>query len=370
MTLLYEQELDKDNIIKISQQEHFPNKGFIEKFIMDFEILHHVNKLMDCKVRGGMSMPFHLDQNIRRLSVDIDILVNLSFDDVRKKISQINLTSDDIIFVENKNFEGNLPMMRFDITHKTNFSPVGHVNLDIFCENIPELESKTFGKGIDILGFKTKEDIEIFDVGSLIADKLNTIAIGTIGYTIKIPERTPKQIYDLGRLFDSWIENSLNRPYEKFESFSTYKSSKHAESFSFKEVVESISKHTESLVNPQNINSLESTSKNKHGDFKGQYLDTGGYNVTQYIEDIFKVRLFCKNVLDTINGIYSKSDCIDKFANHLTSLKQFQDFNVIEQRTKRLELINSFSKHTHLNTKAFKVVPLPSLYLIHQIETT
>ena len=51
---------------------------------MDFEMLTHIQQVLpDCVVKGGMAVPFHLQDNkLRRLSVDIDIVTGSSKEDV------------------------------------------------------------------------------------------------------------------------------------------------------------------------------------------------------------------------------------------------------------------------------------------------
>lgn len=77
--LHYQDILNKKSIDTIRKDQGFRDSLPLEKFIMDFEVLTHIQKaLPDCVVKGGMAVPFHLhDKTLRRLSVDIDIVTGI-----------------------------------------------------------------------------------------------------------------------------------------------------------------------------------------------------------------------------------------------------------------------------------------------------
>ncbi len=370
MTLLYSAELQKDFIDKLNKNEHYTNPAYFEKFIMDFEMLHHIRQKVDCIVRGGMSMPFHLDRTLKRLSTDIDLVIKKPVDKVMKIISEIDLSNEGIRISGPKSIRAsnNLPLMIYDISYKSHYDKqsLGHISLDIFYEDIPELESNTIPMNSEILGFTTREDIDVFDVGSLIADKLDTIAKETIGYGDNIDKSTPKQVYDLGRLFEIFADNIPNKPLEKFEAFSVYKSKFYTSDFTFEQVVNSVLSHMDSLVDKNNINSLVSSAQQPHSNFVGQHLGPNGYSRTSYIEDIFKIRLFCKYILQYIHQKISKIGCISNFQNDLKQAIDTDSLSVPEQKIKRTDLTTNFPS-SDINSNNLDQVPLRNLSLIRGI---
>ena len=67
--------LTEKNISSIATQYGFPHELYIEKFIMDLEMHARIAPKIDCIIRGGLCMPFHLyAQEARRLSIDVDLL--------------------------------------------------------------------------------------------------------------------------------------------------------------------------------------------------------------------------------------------------------------------------------------------------------
>ncbi len=92
--LHFADQLKQDNIERILAENDFQNAYPVEQFIMDFEALVHIQeKLPDCVVRGGMAVPFHInDSTLHRLSVDIDIVTGHSRTEVISAVSEIRKT--------------------------------------------------------------------------------------------------------------------------------------------------------------------------------------------------------------------------------------------------------------------------------------
>ena len=67
--------LTEESISSIAKQYGFPHELYVEKFIMDVEMHARIAPRIDCVIRGGLCMPFHLcAQEARRLSIDVDLL--------------------------------------------------------------------------------------------------------------------------------------------------------------------------------------------------------------------------------------------------------------------------------------------------------
>ena len=60
----FERHLDRVAIEAIAKKYGFASKSTVEKFLIDFEVLYHMQKAIpDCVVRGGMAVPFHLGRD-------------------------------------------------------------------------------------------------------------------------------------------------------------------------------------------------------------------------------------------------------------------------------------------------------------------
>ena len=50
----------------------------VEKFLIDLEVLYHMRRAMPgCVVMGGLAVPFHLDREAARVSIDVDVVTGL-----------------------------------------------------------------------------------------------------------------------------------------------------------------------------------------------------------------------------------------------------------------------------------------------------
>ncbi len=212
--LYFKDQLDPNNIKRIQKENNFQKPYPVEQFIMDFEAFVHIKeKLPDCVVKGGMAVPFHIqDKELRRLSVDIDIVTSHSRDqvifamtEVREKLKgKITIPENHVPTTEKEGKR--LPLLTYYCDYKSNFQENAEIKIEIFYGNDLSVKTKEISKSEEIVGFNIDFPITIYDHGSLIGDKITTLPFNTIG--IK-PEReldVPKQIYDIGNLINSISE--------------------------------------------------------------------------------------------------------------------------------------------------------------------
>ena len=76
--------------------------------------------------------------------------------------SSIDLSDDDIRIKPHKSGKksNRLPLIIFDVSHKSHYGVPGHISLDIFCEDIPQLEYTSIEKNYEVLGFFTKRNFD------------------------------------------------------------------------------------------------------------------------------------------------------------------------------------------------------------------
>ena len=135
-----------------------------------------------------------------------------------------------------------LPMQTRTITLPSVFGQMGkktsQIKLDfLFTDFKPvvQLVPKTEPVALEVKNVKT------VSFGTLVGDKLCTIAIGTIG--IKKEEDLPKHLYDLETLvfgIDKTTPESLSEAYESMKQIISFESKIRGKKYSFNEVIESI----------------------------------------------------------------------------------------------------------------------------------
>lgn len=214
----------KENIEKIKKDYKFSQNRHIELLVWDFEIFAQMSAIHnDFVLKGGAATQIYLEPEKQRASRDIDFATTLTKKEVEGVLEKIRLK-----FESHKTHEDHfkwsiVPAPKdpaktiedldcYDIIVPAFFGkPLGQTNITelridaIHYKQIPfvikELkEAKVFGMPI--------KPFKIVSEGSLIADKLLTLADHTIGVFARNPEKVEsylKQLYDLTHLIDKFI---------------------------------------------------------------------------------------------------------------------------------------------------------------------
>ena len=214
----------KENIERIKKDYKFSQNRHIELLLWDFEIFAQMSAIHNGFVlKGGAATQIYLEPEKQRTSRDIDFATTLTKKEVEGVLEQIRLKFESHKTNEN-HFKWSIvppPKDRaktiedldcYDVIVPTFFGkPIGETNITVLridaihYKQIPfaikELkEAKVFGMPI--------KPFKIVSEGSLIADKLLTLADHTIGVFARNPEKVEsylKQLYDLTHLIDTFI---------------------------------------------------------------------------------------------------------------------------------------------------------------------
>ncbi len=205
--LHFQEYIEKGGIERMKKEHKFKNLKMIEKLIMDFEILFHLQEAIpDLIVKGGLAVPHHLDGGgPRRLSIDIDLLTGLSKKEVSSIMNRIIPKLREIgIEVSPHTPETastrNLPLQTYFCRYRSKLTGYAKVKIDLFygmdVRNIP---SRRVGN-TPVFGIPI--DFEFYVCGRefLIGDKLTTLARHTIGIEEGRNRDIPKQVFDIGAL--------------------------------------------------------------------------------------------------------------------------------------------------------------------------
>lgn len=204
--------MNRDSLDEIKKNNGFRDALPLEQFIMDFEVLTHIQKVIpDCVVKGGMAVPFHLQDNrLRRLSVDIDIVTAKSRDDVISAMKIVSRELKGVVdigepHIPQETSNKKLPLLTYFCGYKSSINTKAELKIEIFYGNKMNIQSKKIKDKIEIIGVPINFLLSVYDHSSLIGDKLTTLPFNTIGIN---PERgldVPKQIYDIATLLKSTL---------------------------------------------------------------------------------------------------------------------------------------------------------------------
>jgi len=209
----------------------------VEKTIHAFALLGYLVQLEQNFVfKGGTSLLLHVPQ-IKRLSIDIDIILG---GNIEKFITKIETIPGDALFSrheENERGNRGLPNRRhFKFFYNSSlFDREESILLDVVLEN-PDYVPFTEKKQIAMNLFETEAKlwVTVPTIEGLIGDKLTAFAPQTIGVPFEnatgnsMTMQVVKQLYDVGELFNiaSDFENIQTAFNVTFEKENGYRSSK------------------------------------------------------------------------------------------------------------------------------------------------
>ena len=217
----------------------------IEKVLYAFTLLGYLVQLdEDFIFKGGTSLMLHTP-GIKRLSIDIDIVLGKDFNDFYKNISIIPETGHFKRVEEDNRGERGLPNRRhikfFYVSAMSGNEEC--VILDVLLENpdfIPFVISKQIKN--DLLEIQTELSVKLPVIEGLLGDKLAAFAPDTIGVPFvsskgkSMNMQVVKQLFDIGKLFD--IAADFNKVSKSYKAICFKESGYRNNAFSEKDVLQ------------------------------------------------------------------------------------------------------------------------------------
>ena len=201
-----ERYLDRAAIESIAKDYGFASRANVEKFLIDFEVLYHMQRAIpDCVVRGGMAVPFHLDRDDAvRLSIDVDAVTGLDAEGSSKAMS-VAFKNMGATITRVKPHKPRSPTKLLPLhTYYCNYSSAlgvkeQDIKIDLFYGGRTAARATSFRPPTTLLGIEVDFGVTAYDYSQMIADKLSTLAFGTMGLDAADPG-VPKHIYDIASL--------------------------------------------------------------------------------------------------------------------------------------------------------------------------
>lgn len=353
-----------DHIGNIKARFGFRDDETIEKFIMDFEMLYHVKQHINCTTRGGMSVPFHIpDTNARRLSVDIDLVTDLSETDVESSMMKVRKDLEGLVTIDPKHKPTNpmkeLPLLTYYVKYPSCFGDTREVKIDMFYNFDRNIPTKNFLSGYELFAFKTDYNITAFDHGSVIGDKVTTLGFNTIG--IDPGERgddIPKHIYDIATLLKIADEYLIRQAINVYGEISDYENSIMKNRFNKQQIIEDVLASLNSLHTLDNSGfMLTKSHEGRYRKFKllllGKHTQ---YTTLAHLNDILLIQLFTAYTMKTITNQMNVSEVADKFYSDLQIYNGLSGLSGSQKRSLHGRIVQSHNsdpnltnlKHSHL----------------------
>lgn len=310
--------------------------------------LHLVELLIkndiDFVFKGGTSLVILLD-DIKRFSVDVDIITLESIDKLENAFNNIINTSDLFVRLE-ENERDNAVSKRMQIRHyKFFFNSVTdqsekYILLDVAFES--NEYPKTIKKKVSCtkLGIDSDVEVNIPTIESILGDKLTVLATNTTGIKYNSGKELEliKQLYDVGNLFDK--ATNINEVTTSFINIANRELQyRKLLELSYEDVLNDIQEFCEDIIFQENIEHLNILASGIRK-FSNYMLDK------KFKRDIEAVTTSSK-VLYLISCIRNNKE-IEKYDVNNSSLNEELNFeNYDKARKKRLKILKKINSEAY-----------------------
>lgn len=211
----------KEWLDKIKRDFPSIDPTILEKTIYAFELLALLKEEgLDFVFKGGTSLLLLLPQP-KRLSIDVDILLNISKEKLEESFNPIIKKDVFLSWEENPRTETKIPKKHYKLFYNSVINPKikSYILLDVlFQENpYPKSDSKIITS--PFIQTASEVSVTVPTINSILGDKLTAFAPNTTGIPFGADKamQINKQLFDIGELFDH--SNDIKEIQESFNRF-------------------------------------------------------------------------------------------------------------------------------------------------------
>lgn len=333
---------------------------------------YHITQQLDCITRGGMCMPFYLTAaETKRLSIDIDFLTPQTINKIRNTMSNLNDGAYNVRCEEyiplNPHPVDNL------ITYKVYYNSClekrqSFVKVDFLCDvNIP-ITSQIIKPGFQLLGFDTLQNITILSKGTLLADKITTMALGTIG--LNKNREIAKQIYDLGKLLKNVTTSDLRISFDMFENMTYFKTKhyEHEPTYNISDVSQNIVQSVSNFLELKSAVTITNNQEKRYKDFLGTYVaKKSRYKKTDHITDILLVNLYSQYLYRYINETITQTQATNSLSKIVAQVNKIENNTIDNMQKTKKSYMQSIPDSVNYKKKILNGTNFMHIYLMHEL---
>ena len=370
----YEQYLTEGHVKTAQANFGFDDVQRIERHIMDFKIHSVISKNIPACVRGGMAVPLHTSRSSVRLSEDIDIYVFEKMDTVRAYMGSLNaeLRAHGITAEEYRPKGGRqrIPLVTYLMHYMSAMGSRDKVKIDFLCDaRLEDLPHREFRPPLNLGHFSLLHPIVALDAGALVADKITTLSMGTIGYPEKEKYKMNKQIYDIGQLLKHMSDDQIVQAIYQYNDLALHKG-RYPQEFGQKpaypvsDITDGVCDFLLSVLRPHDRFILEGQFTDAFGGFKGAYLGKLSYSKSSHRVDTLFTMLFAATLFEHGKNNISVSHAAEMITDTADTLKLMKDPLTRSDGKTR---IKSFTSDDSSLEARIRNLPLEAQYLLRQI---
>ncbi|GEM_PF-3906419 len=330
----FEKYLNKEHIEKVVKTSGFPNPVLVELLIQDYrvflELLKRSNRFI---LKGGSAAQLYLRSGEQRASIDIDLVTDLTEEEVEKIMIELGAK----LHVPIRSKE-DLPLKTYKLEIKSVINQKSSViKIDVLFEKLQDYKIVSFGQ-VDLFAMRLDEKIPVISKGSLIADKLLTLARKSVGIRDeeKIKE-IPKHIYDLIKLSKNMSAEDISDLIYSFERIAKSEIRYRGLTYSTSEIITHIE---ETLIELCKIDVKENDIKTNLNRFTSAYIGkTSRPTIEDWIVGGLKLRYLINQFRLTIENARSQEDIIRNVNMLDTEIKSIGEMDLNRKKGLREKLI-------------------------------
>jgi hypothetical protein len=373
LALYYSETLTRERVVGISEKYGFPANQLVEKFVMCLEMHKRITQKIRCHTRGGMCMPFHQPGfEVRRMSKDIDMPTGHSVDEVERVMNSMD--GVDGLRCSKIDPRNPLPienLVSYRIAYDSCLGRQERVKVDAFCGADMNLDTRLIPPGSRILDFETLQEMTILSRGALIADKITSLAVGTVGVNGESHTEIVKQIYDIALLLRQASAEDLETSHDSYRRLTEFKVGcfRHDPPYTISDVTASVVQLLCDLLPLKTKEIVAPNLLRRYRGFQGSYLTKRhSYTASNHITDVILVLVLVMSIQRRSEGHPPPSEAGEAGHLHriLENLGQLGQLDANSARLRRTEYLDGIPGRM-INRKMIKDSPLEHLYLIREL---
>lgn len=338
----YKKYEDKSMILKRTKTYGFPNAKFVELLVYDFEMYRQLLEISDEFVlKGGACTQLYLPIGKQRTSIDIDILTRLNKEDVDeiflKKLNALDFVDVKSFIPKEKN-EG-LPLFTYlvDLPSIVGDDESTQLKIDILFENIENYRICSVNNK-ELFALYLDNPIPCITLGCLIADKLLTLACGSVGVKQNKIDHLPKHLYDLTRLVDLFGENDYRDLLFSFRRVAHSELEYRNLQYNLSDVIDHIDEVLLSFIHIDRGEFKNDLYKKLINDFQSTYVNKESRdNLQNWIISCLKLKklvssIRCDLEKDDMQGYFNYKNVINRF-------EKTKNMSIQDKKSLRVELL-------------------------------